>query len=274
MKVYTLVGKSGTGKSYHALSLCKELNIEAIIDDGLLIYRDQVIAGVSAKRQATTVGAIKTALFTKNEHRDVVVSALARINPESILVLGTSDRMVLKIIGRLSIPFPIRQINIEDITTEEERAAANKQRHVLGKHVIPVPSPQIKRDFAGYFVDPLRVIRDLGIVGGKAQKRGNARDLSVVRPTFSYLGEFFISTRVLRDIVMCVGRNTIGIRRVAKIIDNMEIDSLIVDVQVVMDHSVRLYAGALEFQMEISRAIETMTAFNVLEVNVEVIGVV
>ena len=37
MKVYALVGKSGTGKSYQAVNLCKELNIEAIIDDGLFI---------------------------------------------------------------------------------------------------------------------------------------------------------------------------------------------------------------------------------------------
>ena len=60
MKVYTLVGKSGTGKSYQALTLCKDLNIESIIDDGLFIYHSQVIAGMSAKRQNTTIGAIKT----------------------------------------------------------------------------------------------------------------------------------------------------------------------------------------------------------------------
>ena len=62
MKIYTLVGKSGTGKSYQAMNLCKELNIEGIIDDGLFIYKNRIVAGISAKRQATTIGAIKTAL--------------------------------------------------------------------------------------------------------------------------------------------------------------------------------------------------------------------
>ena len=69
MKVYALVGKSGTGKSYQAVNLCKELNIEAIIDDGLFIEGNDVVAGISAKRQATMIGAIKTALFTTDEHK-------------------------------------------------------------------------------------------------------------------------------------------------------------------------------------------------------------
>lgn len=36
MEVYTLVGKSGTGKSFHAMNLCKKLDIEAIIDDRII----------------------------------------------------------------------------------------------------------------------------------------------------------------------------------------------------------------------------------------------
>ena len=51
MKVYTLTGKSGTGKSYQAINLCKEKGIESIIDDGLFIYHNRVEAGISAKRQ-------------------------------------------------------------------------------------------------------------------------------------------------------------------------------------------------------------------------------
>ena len=50
MKVYSLSGKSGTGKSYQAINLCRKMNIESIIDDGLFICRNKVIAGISAKR--------------------------------------------------------------------------------------------------------------------------------------------------------------------------------------------------------------------------------
>ena len=80
MKVYTLTGKSGTGKSYQAINLCREKKIESIIDDGLFIYRNRVEAGISAKRQKTTVGAIKTALFTLDDHAESVASSIKEMN--------------------------------------------------------------------------------------------------------------------------------------------------------------------------------------------------
>ena len=33
---------------------------------------------------------------------------------------------------------------------------AHKQRNEYGKHVIPAPALQLKRTFAGYFMDPLK----------------------------------------------------------------------------------------------------------------------
>ena len=94
MKVYALIGKSGTGKSFQAVNLCRELKIESIIDDGLFICRNKVVAGISAKRQPTKVGAVKTALFTKDEHMQEVKEALGRMKPSSILIIGTSVGMV------------------------------------------------------------------------------------------------------------------------------------------------------------------------------------
>ena len=79
MKVYGLIGKSGTGKSFQAVNLCKERNIESIIDDGLFICRNKVVAGISAKRQKTKVGAVKTALFTDDDHRDETVAAIRKM---------------------------------------------------------------------------------------------------------------------------------------------------------------------------------------------------
>ena len=55
MKVYTLTGKSGTGKSFQAMNLCREYDIESIIDDGIFIYRDRVMAGTSTVRVWQTV---------------------------------------------------------------------------------------------------------------------------------------------------------------------------------------------------------------------------
>ena len=51
MKIVALVGQSGTGKSYKALHLAHEKEIEYIIDDGLLIKGNKILAGKSAKRR-------------------------------------------------------------------------------------------------------------------------------------------------------------------------------------------------------------------------------
>ena len=104
MKVYGLVGKSGTGKSFQAMSLCREKNIECIIDDGLFIRRSKILAGKSAKRQSTKMGAVKTAIFTDEEHRLEVADKIKSVNPKSILVLGTSERMINMIADAVGLP--------------------------------------------------------------------------------------------------------------------------------------------------------------------------
>ena len=114
MKVYGLVGKSGTGKSFQAMSLCREKNIECIIDDGLFIRRSKILAGKSAKRQSTKMGAVKTAIFTDEEHRREVADKIKSVNPKSILVLGTSERMINMIADAVGLPEVGEMIDIED----------------------------------------------------------------------------------------------------------------------------------------------------------------
>ena len=128
MKIYGLSGKSGTGKSYNAGELCGRMHIPAIIDDGLFICGSTIVAGTSAKKQETRIGAVKTALFMDNSHCAEVRAAIRRTKPDSILILGTSDDMVEKIAERLGLPKPSRIIHIEDITTPAQRNKASKER--------------------------------------------------------------------------------------------------------------------------------------------------
>ena len=267
MKVYTLTGKSGTGKSYQSMNLCREKHIESMIDDGLFIYRNRVEAGISAKRQKTMVGAIKTALFTQDEHAAAVAKRIKEIQPRNLLIIGTSDKMTDKIVARLGLPAVSKRIYIEDITTAEERDIADRQRHVLGKHVIPAPTLQLKRDFAGYFLDPLKILRGINS-RGKAQYA----EKTVVRPTFSYMGEFFISDLVMRDIAKCGAGEVPGIGTVLKVYENTSPDNLIVEVAVSIRGDSALWETAMEFQSRLTEVLEYMTAFNVVEVNVEVRG--
>ena len=67
IKVYSFVGPSGTGKSYRAQMVASEKNINYIIDDGLLIKDNEVIAGESAKKAPTKIETVKHALFYTDE---------------------------------------------------------------------------------------------------------------------------------------------------------------------------------------------------------------
>ncbi len=266
MKVYALVGKSGTGKSYQAQNLCRELKIKGIIDDGLFIYENKVISGISAKRQDTKIGAVKTALFHKDDHQAEVAASIKKVNPKKLLLIGTSDGMVSRIAARLELPEISETIYITDITTEEEREIAYKQRHEHGKHVIPAPAFQLKRQFSGYFVSPLLLWKDWNAVkGGMAEK-------SVVRPTYSYLGDYNLSDKVFADIVSCVASEVEGVAEVSRVIAVTVADGVEIMAAIQMQAGHNIIQAARELQERSAKIIEDMTAFNVNRINIEVRG--
>ena len=286
MKVYALVGKSGTGKSFQATYLCGELNIEYIVDDGLLIGGGTVLAGISAKRQQTKIGAVKTALFTEEMHRSAVLEKLEELAPESLLIIGTSDEMVGKIRLRLHLPEFERTIYIEEITTEEERKTAARQRNEQGQHVIPAPALQLKQQFSGYFMDPLR--RFMGRTGKLADVSGgglgrfsagsgnssaaSAIERTVVRPTYSYLGEYKVSDKVIFDIVNYICWCSGVVSKTAKVSIYKTDSGIQISAGLIMKYSADVRAAAGRIQRRIAEETEMMTAFHVEAVNIEIKG--
>ena len=275
MKIYALVGKSGTGKSYQAVNLCRERNIESIIDDGLFICRNKVMAGISAKRQATKIAAVRTALFHEDYHMESVRAAIDKANPETLLVLGTSDRMVDKIVARLGLHEIDERIYIEEITTEDERETAQKVRNEMGEHVIPAPTFQLKRQFSGYFMSPMK--QSLNLLKGFGHRKESV-EKSVVRPTFSYLGGYEISEKVMSDIAACVQKELGTVHKLEKIVirsNRVEKDEG-VELYIIADlnYGPDLPAKAETFQQRVAEQIEAMTMFNVAKVDLDVRRVV
>jgi len=105
-KIFALVGESGTGKSFHAKLVAQKYGIDLIIDDGLLIKDNRILAGHSAKKENTFMAAVKVALFDEKSHRDEVARRLQSENYKRILLLGTSEKMVNKIAVRLQLSPP------------------------------------------------------------------------------------------------------------------------------------------------------------------------
>ena len=265
IKVYAFVGPSGTGKSYRAQMVASEKNINYIIDDGLLIKDNQVIAGESAKKAPTKIETVKHALFYKEEEKEEIVKALKKYKPESILILGTSDGMVKKIAANLGLPDISEITYISDVATQEEMETARRIRVTEGKHVIPVPTFEIKKDFSGYLLDPLQIFKTKG--------RGNKpyiSEKSIIRPTFSYLGNFIISDTVFKQILEYLVVKTPGIYKVQKIrVDNFG-EGVKLYMEVTIVYGFNMIDGIKEFKNKAKKEIEKLTAMNVEEFEVVV----
>lgn len=199
MEVVAFYGPPGTGKSDRALVIAYENNCSCIIDDGILIYHSRIVAGKSAKKEASRLKAVRRAIFWDEEQRVEVRDALKKINPKRVLILGTSDRMVVTITEALELPMPVKYIRIEDVARPEEMMKASEARHKEGKHVIPVPTMELKPYFKGYLVDPLKFFRTRKKEAPKRFSEENER--SVVRPVFSYYGKLSFSDRVIASLV-------------------------------------------------------------------------
>lgn len=204
MEVIAFFGPPGTGKSDRALVIAYENKAECIIDDGILIYHNRIVAGKSAKKEDSRLKAVRRAIFWDTEQRDEVKRVLRKINPKRVLILGTSDRMVITITKALGLPMPSKYIRIEDVAKPEEMKKASEARHKEGKHVIPVPTMELKPYFKGYLVDPLKFFRNRK----RTDKRiSTINERSVVRPIFSYYGKLSFSDKVIEDLVHYSLRN-------------------------------------------------------------------
>jgi uncharacterized alkaline shock family protein YloU len=201
MRVYALVGPSGTGKSFRAKLVAQKYGLELIIDDGLLIRGDEILAGSSAKREKTYIGAIRAALFDNRDKCGKVKKALRDCGGKGVLILGTSDKMARRIAERLELPLPVKIINIVDVATPEEIDEATRSRRVEGKHVIPVPAIIIEGKYPRIFYKAVRLFHR----SGGLAPRGKLFEKSVVRPEFSKKGRISINEDALSSMVlMCV----------------------------------------------------------------------
>ena len=263
IKVYAFVGPSGTGKSYRAQMIASERGISFIIDDGLLIKENEVIAGESAKKAATKVATVKHALFYEESEREPIIKAFKKYKPESILILGTSDGMVQKIAANLGLPEISETIYITDVATEEEMKTARRIRVTEGKHVIPVPTFEIKKDFSGYLLDPLQIFKSKG----KGQQP-YISEKSIIRPTFSYLGKFTISDLVFRQILEYLAIQTPAIYKILKArVDNFG-EGVKIYMEVSIVYGFNVVEGLNKFKEKSRKEIEKLTAMNVVELDV------
>ncbi len=264
MEVVSFVGPAGSGKSHRAQIVAYRNHCELVIDDGLLINRDgKILAGSSAKREENKMAAVRRAIFHDSIHREEVRSTLWSLKPKKVLVLGTSDDMITKICDALDLPHPDKTVRIEEIASPAQIRLARRKRQA-GKHVIPAPTFEVKKTFSGYMVDPLRYF-----FKKEHEVDPEAIEKSVVRPTFSSLGRFFIADTVVAAIATHAAELVDGVGRVGKVVVESGREGVFVEIEIMPRYGYGIFDVLKAAQAAVAKHISTMTELNVLEVNVE-----
>ncbi len=266
MKVVALVGESGSGKSFRAQWIAKENNLDYIIDDGLLIYKGHIVAGKSAKSEKTMIASVKHAIFMYDKDAIPMRDAIRARGDISILLLGTSERMVQRIAQRLELPPPERIILLTDIASPEEIALAKRMRETQGKHVIPAPTFEVKKHFSGYFLDSLKVFFRM------QDKNFFEADKTIIRPTYSYMGDYKLTTKVIVDIVKHEAHKVRDVKvkdvRVTRLKTGAGVT---VEIDVILKFGVDIRETAKMVQRRVRPALEEYAALTVPNVNIKVL---
>ena len=286
MEVYALIGASGTGKSHNASSVLEEYGIELMIDDGLLIKDGKKMAGTSAKAEETTVAAVKRAIFQDPIHAAEVRERIAHLPAKKILILGTSEKMIDKITTALNLPPVKNKIFIQDIATPEQIALAQSMRRE-GKHVIPLPSIEVKKDMPNYWIDSIwgfvtkknkdknknKANKNKEKDGDIDKSRVSSEDKCIVRPRFSQMGRLTISDNAIEQIV----RHNLLIQNEfdgnAKIHVDMNEFGVSIYCEMKIKFGIPMQQAVEQFQVNTIRDLDDMTNLSVGRIDVRIIGI-
>lgn len=267
IEVVAFVGPSGTGKSHRAIGVAFDNKCDAIIDDGILIKGTKILAGTSAKNEDNRIQAVKRAIFTDDEHARSVREALQKSTIKRLLIIATSDNMIKKIIGRLDLPEPTKTVYISQIATKQEIKKARYSRLHDGKHIVPVPSVELKPHFTGYFANlPYNIF-------SKYRKQEKDADRSIVRPAFSFYGKLLIADKAIEDIIMIIGKKMLGVDKITDIKVRRRSDNskgIVIAIEVVLFYGVQIFEVTKQLQAKVKSKVEYMTAMQVKNVNVSI----
>ena len=175
--------------------------------------------------------------------------------------------MINKIIGRLGLDKPVKTVYISQIATKAEIKKARYSRLHDGKHIVPVPSVELKPHFTGYFADlPYNIF-------SKHRRQEKNADRSIVRPAFSIYGKLLIADSAIEDIINIIANKMDGVERITDLRVRRRSDNskgIVIYVEVVLYYGEKLFIVTRQLQAKIKKKVEYMTAMQVKNVNVSI----
>lgn len=257
------VGSAGTGKSQRAQVVAASLGADYIIDDGLVIHKGSIVCGKSAKSERNQVSAIRRAMFEYGEHRLQVQDFFESVGEAVIMVIGTSEGMVSKILRKLEMPPPCKVVHIEEVSSAEEITKARNERFKKGQHVIPASHMLVRRNFAGKLVGRLRVFWK-----SKDNKEG---EKTIVRPPYSFLGGVHIDPVAIEQMATFIAAHTAQVDRVISLSATQGSKGIVIEASVAVTFGDKSFRGVAALVRErISVSVRYFTGLDVRKVDVNV----
>ena len=134
-----------------------------------------------------------------------------------------------------------------------------------GKHIIPVPAFEIKKEFSGYFLHPLRLFQK-----NLDEADDFIEDKTIVRPSFSYLGNYTISDNVIISAVKHEALKEKCVKKVNSINLRTSSHGVHIDLSVTLGYGENIVEISKKVQKRIKEGVEKNTSINVRRVHIYV----
>ena len=189
---------------------------------------------------------------------------------KSILLIGTSEKMVGRIAEQLELPYPGKIIYIEDVATEEDITRARDIRRAEDKHVIPVPIIEVKKDPSHRILDSVRLFLK---TNSRFLNKNKMVEKTIVQPPFSNRGRLSVSEGAVGQMVLhCTqefGQNV----KVSKIHVDKAADGFRIKVKLSLPYGMVIPDTLSNLQMYIIQNVEKFSGIHVQYLDLTVVRI-
>ena len=130
-------------------------------------------------------------------------------------------------------------------------------------HVIPLPSIEVKRDFPGYLVDPLKYF-----FSKKNENRRKIGEKSIIRPKFSQIGKLIITENAMIQLTTYITLQNSRVSSCNKVQVEMKDEGATIRMEITVQYGCNLPEVAQSVQNSVSRNLENLTGLIIYGVHV------
>ena len=159
-----------------------------------------------------------------------------------------------------------------------EMDKAREHRLQKGKHVVPVPTIELKPHFSGYLVDSLSSLWKCS--NDKQRNQRHLGEKSIVRPVFSYCGKLVIEDSAIEAIVRKILIDGGSVNKVAGVEVHhvykgdgsigFESQGVEISCAITISYGKHIPTLVQQMQLEVKKDVERLTGMAVKKVNITI----